>query len=120
MVILDTDICISILNGSLELSQISNFLTEEIFITPITVRELFFTANKSSSPAENKAVIEKFLLTVQILQADISIWKFIADITWKLNKEEKEYALDNVFIYCASKVYKAKLITLNSKRYCFT
>jgi len=120
MIILDTDICLSLLRGNTHISE-SVFLTsDEICITAVSAQELFIAANFSSNASENQILVEKFLLTVRIIQPDLSVMKYAASVGKVISQKGMNANISDILIYSTSKVYGAKLITTNSKRYCFT
>ena len=120
MVILDTDICLSLMTGKIAVSDLVFMSGEEIVVSYITAGELFIAANSSSDPVQNRIVSEKFLLTVRILHSDMSFLKYIADVTHTLKRKGLVINHADIVIYSMAKVFAARLITLNSKRYCFT
>lgn len=120
MIILDTDVCLSLLKGSSKLSELYSNATEEICVTAITAQELFFAANRSADPVGNKILAEKFLLTVRILHPDLAALKYAADVQNSLRKAGKQASFSDLAIYSISRAYGAKLITTQGKRYCFT
>jgi tRNA(fMet)-specific endonuclease VapC len=69
MKILDSDHCIAILRGHLDLGpRASPF--EELAVTAITVGELVHGAHKSARPHENLARLDVLLATLTILSYD--------------------------------------------------
>lgn len=120
MIILDSDICLSLLRGNTHISE-SVFLTDdEICITAVTAQELFIAANLSSNISGNQILVEKFLLTVRIIHPDLAVMKHAASVIQVISKKGISPNLTDILIYSTSKVYGAKLITSSSKRYCFT
>lgn len=120
MLILDTDVCLSLLKGSPKLAEQVTGSDDELCVTAITAEELFYAANRTEVPLENRMLVEKFLLTVRILHPDMAVIKYIADMRNSLRRSEKKFSVQDVTIYAISKVYGARLVTGNAKRYCFT
>jgi len=120
MVMLDTDICLSLMTGKTTVSDLVFMAGEEIVVSYITAGELFIAANSSSDPINNRIVTEKFLLTVRILHSDMAMLKYIADVTHTLKKKGLVINQADIVMYSMAKVFGARLITSNSKRYCFT
>jgi len=120
MVMLDTDICLSLMTGKIAVSDPVFMAGEEIVVSYITAGELFIAANSSSDPVQNRILSEKFLLTVRILHSDMSVLKYIADVTHTLKRKGLVVNHADIVIYSMAKVFGARLITSNSKRYCFT
>jgi len=120
VILLDTDICLSILKGKISGNDLSFIIENEVAVASITAEELFYAANRSSDPVGNRILTEKFLLTVRILHTDLAAMKYIADVQLSLKRHGKQYSYADVMIYSLAKIYGARLITANSKRYCFT
>jgi predicted nucleic acid-binding protein len=120
MILLDTDICLSILKGKISGNDLSLISENEIAVASITAEELFYAANRSSDPVGNRILTEKFLLTVKILHSDLATMKYLADVQLSLKRHGKKASYGDLVIYSLAKVYGARLITGNSKRYCFT
>ena len=120
MILLDTDICLSILKGKIAEGDLSFIIENDVSVASITAEELFFAANRSSDPVGNRILVEKFLLTVRILHPDLAAMKYIADVQLSLKRHGKQYPYADILIYSLAKTHGARLITGNSKRYCFT
>jgi len=120
MIILDTDVCLSLLKGSSRLSELYANTSEEICVAAITAQELFYAANRSTDATGNRILVEKFLLTVRILHPDLVALKYAADVQNSLKQAGKEATYADLAIYSISKAYGARLITTQGKRYCFT
>lgn len=120
MIIFDTDVCLSLLKGNNKVLHLYASSLEDLCVSAITAEELFFIASNSEKATENKILVEKFLLTVRILHPDLSVLKYIADLRNTTKRAGHTYSLSDLTIYSLSKVYGARLITTNSKRYCFT
>jgi len=120
MIILDTDVCLAILSGKRKTSDLAAVAGEEFCVTYITVRELFYAASKTQESLSNKILTEKFLLTMRVLHPDMETSRLMADLLCQLGKKGTSIAIDDLTTYCISKVYGARLITMQGKRYCFT
>lgn len=78
MKILDTNICIYLINKNPEpvLNRLSQHAVEEIALSSITVAELVFGIEKSQSK-KNRSALEQFLMPFQILDFDYrSAWTY--------------------------------------------
>lgn len=120
MIILDTDVCLALLSGKRKTSDLSAVAGEEFCVTYITVRELFYAANKTQDVVSNKILVEKFLLTMRVLHPDMETSRLMADILFQTTKKGLRVSLDDLAMYCISRIYGARLITMQGKRYCFT
>ncbi len=120
MIILDTDVCLSLLKGSSKISNLYANTSEEICVAAVTAQELFYAANRSADATGNRILVEQFLLTVRILHPDLVALKYAADVQNSLKRAGKETTFVDLAIYSISKAYGARLITTQGKRYCFT
>lgn len=78
MKILDTNICIYLINKNPEsvLDRLSQHAVDEIALSSITVAELVFGVEKSQSK-KNRGALERFLMPFQILDFDSqSAWTY--------------------------------------------
>ena len=120
MLILDTDVCLSILKGSAKSKEFFSGSGEEICVTFVTVNELFFAANRSGDSLGNRILVEKFSLTVRILHPDLTVHKYLADLQSTLKKKGKTACYQDMLVYSISRVHGARLVTGQGKKYCFT
>ena len=75
----------------------------------MTIGELYYGSAKSPSPERNNSLIEEFLLTVEIIQMDISISKRFGYL--KVTLQTRGIALPDADIFIAATAYeKADLL----------
>jgi len=67
--ILDTDHCIAILRGKLDVSK-RILATTDLFVTSISVSELVYGAHKSDRPSAHLAQVDLLLASVTVLPFD--------------------------------------------------
>lgn len=70
MIILDTDVCIDILHGDPVVCGRLDACGDEVAVSGMTAAELFYGAEKSSKPDENRMRVERFLAVVPVLPLD--------------------------------------------------
>jgi predicted nucleic acid-binding protein len=102
MIILDTDVCsvCCLENGKVLTLKV---LRERNFAwTILTVRELFYAANRSEDSIGNRILAEKFLLTVRVLHPDMETARLVADIQAQLKRRGKAFSTDDITTYCIS------------------
>lgn len=120
MILLDTDVCLGLLGGNTKLLELYADYPDEICVSFISVQELYGAASRSSSPVENTAIIETFLLGVTVLFPTNEVLRHCADVQLTAEKAHKRVSYSDAMIYSLSKVLGAKLVTTRVKRYCFT
>ena len=117
MILIDTDICIELLKGNKKIVQRRGEYDGPIGICFMTIAELYYGAEKSMEPAKNIETIDKLLLTLEIVQPDLSILRRFGAIKAQLRKEGMPIADADVFIASATMERAEKLITGNKTHY---
>lgn len=117
MILLDTDTCIEILHGNLNVIRKRNEESDPIAISFITVAELYFGAAKSNRKDHNNQLIAEFLLTLKIIQSDIIIAKTYGELKARLEKNGFPMADADLFIAATTITKCNKLITGNLRHY---
>ena len=117
MILIDTDIYIELLKGNKRIVQRRGEYEGPIGICFMTIAELYYGAEKSMEPAKNIETIDKLLLTLEIVQPDLSILRRFGAIKAQLRKEGTPIADADVFIASATIERAEKLITGNKKHY---
>jgi tRNA(fMet)-specific endonuclease VapC len=116
MNLLDTDHCIAILRGQLDLREHVS-PDEELATTAISVAELTHGANRSRHPEENLARVEVLLSALIILPFDEPAgWRFGL---LKAGLESRGEPLDNLDLQIASIAMESNstLLTNNTKHF---
>jgi tRNA(fMet)-specific endonuclease VapC len=117
MILFDTDVCIEILRGNNKVVKRRQEYPGEVSISFMTVAELVYGANISGRPEENRILVEKFLLTVGIIQSDMLILKRFGEIKAGLYKKNMLVPEADIFI-AATAIEKAEaIITGNVKHF---
>lgn len=70
MIVLDTDVCIEILHGNPTVCARLEACGDEVAVAGMTAAELFYGAEKSAKPNENRMRVERFLSAVPVLPLD--------------------------------------------------
>jgi tRNA(fMet)-specific endonuclease VapC len=117
MILFDTDTCIEILRGNKKVIKRRSEYPGEIALSFMSIGELFYGAEISAYPVENKLLVEKFLLTVAIIQTDIPILKRFGEIKSDLKKGSR-LVPDADILIAATALEKAEaLITGNASHF---
>jgi len=117
MILFDTDVCIEILRGNKKVIQKRSAYSGEIAISFMTAAELYYGAENSQNPAENKVLVDKFLLTVEIVHTDISILKRFGEIKSALKLKKSPLPDADLFIGSTALEKSKALITGNTKHF---
>ncbi len=73
MTLMDTDVCVELLRGNKRVIEHRRKVADEVGISFMTMGELFYGAERSSRPAHNRELVERFLLSLTCLQSDRAI-----------------------------------------------
>ena len=117
MVLLDTDVCISLLRGNRKVIEHRKDFAGEVSVSFMNVAELFYGAEKSSNPKKNKAVVEQFLLTVRTINSNRNIMKRFGQLKAQLEQSGSPLADADLFVAAAALENCTHLITGNTKHF---
>ena len=120
MILFDTDVCLSLMAGNEKIQRQYASLMEEICVPAPCVQELFFAAEASENPEENRTVLEKFLTTVRVIHPVTETCRYAARLQKKLYVRGSVVPQNDVMVFCMSRILSARLITLHAGRYRFT
>lgn len=117
MILLDTDVCISLLRGNRKVIEHRKNFADEVSVSFMNVAELFYGAEKSANPAKNKSIVEQFLLTVQVINSNRKIMKRFGHL--KANLEQSGIPLADADLLIAATVLETctLLVTGNIKHF---
>lgn len=116
MKILDSDHCIAILRGRLNLEE---FVTpdEVLGITAISVGELIHGAHKSAKPEENVSLVNVLIAGMQTLNFDDVAARRLGRLKAELEKEGNRLADLDLQIAAVAITHDATLVTHNQKHF---
>jgi tRNA(fMet)-specific endonuclease VapC len=117
MILIDTDVCIDLLKGNKKILKRREVYDGPIGVCFMTIAELFYGAQKSTDPGKNIETVEKLLLTLEIVQSDLSILKRFGIIKAQLQNEGLPIADADILIASAALERAEKLITGNTKHF---
>ena len=117
MILLDTDVCIEILHRNERIANRQKSESSPSAISFMTAAELYYGASKSRSVSANIEVIDKFLLTVEIIQSDLAILRVYGELKARLELAGMSLADADLFIAATAIEKCEKMITGNIKHY---
>ncbi len=117
MILLDTDVCISLLRGNQTVIAHRKKFTDQIAVSFMTVAELYYGAEKSANLLKNRTVVEQFLLTVRIVNSNKAIMKRFGRL--KAYLENQGSPLDDADLFIAATALETcnLLVTGNIKHF---
>ena len=86
MILLDTDVCIALLRGQRLVLDRRKATPDDVAIAAMTAAELFYGAEKSSRPAENRSLVEQFLVTLPVLHTNLPILRLFGQLKAEIDR----------------------------------
>lgn len=117
MMLLDTDVCISLLRGNRKVIEHRKNFAGEISVSFMNVAELFYGAEKSANPDKNMAVVEQFLLTVRTIDSNRNIMKRFGCLKAQLEQSGNPLADADLLIAATALETCTYLVTGNTKHF---
>lgn len=126
-ILLDTNHCVYLNNAKnkrLEERKVfeQNTLTifdsasDPLFISEVTLGEMYFGASKSQQKAKNYARIEALRVSINILPVTLDLWKLFGDTKADLGKQGKVIADFDLLIGCTA-IYHNLILVTNDKAF---
>jgi tRNA(fMet)-specific endonuclease VapC len=117
MILFDTDTCIGILRGYESILSRRRITNDEIAISFMTVAELYYGAEKSTNPGKNYHLIEQFLLSVTVINTDMTILKEFGKLKASLENQGIPLADADLLIAATCLTKCDLLVTGNIRHY---
>lgn len=117
MILLDTDVCISILRGNRTVIENRRKYIDRVAVSFMSVAELFYVAEKSANPLKNITLVEQFLLTVHVIHSNLAIMKRFGQLKALLEQNGNALADADVFIAATALETCNLLVTGNTKHF---
>ncbi len=117
--LIDTDICIYIIN-QLPQNTYQKFKTMspgDLAVSSITVAELQFGVSKSLNKRENQFKVDKFLLPLHIVDFNFDAAEIYGNIRASLEKTGKSIGPMDLLIAATAKQYNLILVTNNEREF---
>ena len=87
MTLLDTDVCISLLRGNSSIVERIRSTSSGASVCFMTAAELAYGAEKSGRVDANRSLVERFLLTVPVIESERSSMRLFGKLKAKLEAE---------------------------------
>ena len=117
MKILDSDTCIEILRGNVEVIAKRRTVADEVATTWITASELAYGAEKSREPERNVTVVTEFLATLPVLGLDLPAALEFGRRKAQLERAGMRVADADLLIAAIALARGASVVTGNRKHY---
>ena len=121
LVLLDTDICIHLINRRPGFERVLRRLSDrsigEICISAITVSELRFGVAKSAHSSANAAALDEFLSRFELLDYPVEAGVSYGKIRAELERAGTPIGNNNLLIAAHALAIKANIVTANSSEF---
>jgi tRNA(fMet)-specific endonuclease VapC len=117
VILLDTDICIALLRGNRRVIERRQQSSRPVAIAAMTAAELFYGAEKSSRPVENRLLVEEFLLTVPTLHTTLPVVREFGRLKASLERTGQRLADADLLIGATALCLCDRLVTGNTRHY---
>ena len=117
MKVLDSDTCIGILRGRIDVIERRAVEPDEVATTWVTASELFYGAAKSARPDANAALVVRFLNTLPVIAPDLGSARLFGEVKARLATAGQIVADADLFIASIALSRGASLVTGNRKHY---
>lgn len=117
MRILDTDVCIEILRGNVDVVERRRTVVDRVTTTWITAAELHYGAAKSKAPAENHTLVDEFLSTLDVFGPGPVAARRFGTLKADLERQGRRLADADLLIAAVTLAEGAILVTGNLRHY---
>lgn len=108
MILLDTDVCVSLLRGNANIAERLRGSSSGAAVCFMTAAELAYGAEKSGKPGHNRTLVERFLLTVPVIDSNRGSMRLFGKL--KADLESKGEALADADLLIAAVALDRELI----------
>jgi len=126
-VLLDTNHCVYLNNArnkrledrkDFEQNTLTIFdsTSDPLFVSEVTLGEMYFGASKSQNKAKNYARVEALQISLNILPVTLDLWKLFGDTKANLSKTGKVIADFDLLIGCTA-IYHNLILVTNDKAF---
>lgn len=117
MRVLDTDVCVELLRGNREVIEHRRRVTDAVATSWVTAAELYYGAEKSKAPTDNRLLVTDFLATLEILGFDLTAAQRFGEKKARLESTGRRLADADLLIAAISLSHGAVLVTGNTRHY---
>lgn len=117
MKILDSDVCIEILRGNVEVIAKRQTVDDDVTTTWITAAELAFGAENSMNPERNVTLVTEFLATLPVVGLNLPAALEFGRRKTRLERAGRRVADADLLIAAIALAHGASVVTGNRKHY---
>jgi tRNA(fMet)-specific endonuclease VapC len=117
VILLDTDVCVALLRGHRQVLDRRRAEPDDVAVAAITVAELFYGAEKSARPAQNRALVDEFLQTLPVLHTNLPILRLFGQLKARIERDGKPLPDADLLIAATGLARCDRLITGNTAHF---
>ena len=117
MTLMDTDVCVELLRGNKRVIEHRRKVADEVAISFMTTGELFYGAERSSRPARNRELVERFLLSVTCLQSSRQLMERFGTLKAELAARGEILPDADILIAATALIWGGSLVTGNKAHF---
>jgi len=117
MILLDTDICVELLRGNINVIHSKKKEIQKASVSYMTAGELFYGVAKSGNYIKNNLLVKTFLTTVEIINTDLEIMEMFGNLKSNLQKSGNMLPDADIIIASVAICKCTKLITGNTSHF---
>lgn len=115
--LMDTDVCVELLRGNKRVIEHRRKVVDEVAISFMTIGELFYSAERSCRPANNRELVKRFLLSVTCLQSNRALMQKFGALKAELVANGEILPDADILIAATAIVRNGSLISGNKARF---
>lgn len=115
--LMDTDVCVELLRGNKRVIERRRKVADDVSVSFMTVGELFYGAERSSRPARNRELVERFLLSVTCLQSDRPLMGKFGALKSELAARGEMLPDADILIAATALTWSGSLVTGNTAHF---
>ena len=117
MILMDTDVCVELLRGNARVLEHRQKVADSVAVLFMTVGELFYGVERSSRPAHNRELVERFLLSVTCVQSDRAILETFGTLKAGLANRGEMLPDADILIAATTLTWGGTLVSANKARF---
>lgn len=117
MILLDTDVCVSLVRGNASIAERIRGHSSGAAVSYVTVAELAYGAEKSRESDYNRGLVERFLLTVPVIESARSAMRLFGKLKSQLEARGESLPDADLLIAAVALDRDLVLATGNAKHF---
>lgn len=117
MIVLDTDTCVELLRGNRRVIERRALSDDSVSVSFMSAAELYYGAERSAKPAQNRHAVDALLLSVLVVESDNAIAQQFGQLKAALRRDSLPLPDADLFIAATTLVHGTLLVTGNARHF---